>query len=90
MVGLSKCLHGELEVTALNPTFLKPEENDLLSYPLEKLRKKYLRGDISQIASVDPQEFNVHQLKATKLSAILDVMLPNYPENNCGFFSLAE
>ena len=89
MVGMSKCLYGELEATALNATFLKSEENDLLSYPLEKLRKTYLRPDTSQIASVDPDEFNVHQLKATKLSAILDVMLPNYPENNCGFFNLA-
>ena len=90
MVGLSKCLYGELEVTAINPAYFKTTKHGDLRYPLEKLKKTYLRADIPQISSVDPEEFNVHQLKATKLSAMLDVMLPNYPENNCGFYSSTE
>ena len=53
MVGMTKCLHGELQVDTMNKKLLKPQEN-MLSYPKEHLTTCVLKPNSRQIAEIEP------------------------------------
>ena len=35
---------------------------------------------------IDPQKFNIHEIKGIKQSGFFDFMIPDYPTNTCASF----
>lgn len=87
MLGISKSLFGELQVTTLDRQYLKPQKPSRFSYPQEQLRKEVLRPEGKSTATIDPVGSNIHRIRGeAPLSAFIDILMPDYPEDFCEFF----
>jgi len=88
MTGISKCIHGEIDITTLDYHLLQNTGFNIYTYPKERLRYEKLKHNTnSTISTIEPHALNIHKIEARTFSAFFDLLMPDYPENTCRFFS---
>jgi hypothetical protein len=88
MGGISKCFHGNLKISTLDIHLLQPYSYNTFLYPKNQLRLQNIKSaDIETISIIEPVSYNVHKIEALELSAFFDLLVPDYPDNTCQFFT---
>jgi hypothetical protein len=88
MTGISKCIHGEIDITTLDSHLLQNAGLNLHAYPKDHLRYEKLKHNTSAtISTIEPHALNIHKIEAKTFSAFFDLLMPDYPENTCQFFT---
>lgn len=88
MTGISKCIHGHLDITTLDFHQLQHNAPNLYAYPREQLRlERLVYNSSNTISTIEPHALNIHKIEAKSFAAFFDLLMPDYPENTCQFFT---
>lgn len=88
MTGISKCIHGHLDITTLDFHQLHNTAPNLYAYPREQLRlERLVYNSSNTISTIEPHALNIHKIEAKSFAAFFDLLMPDYPENTCQFFT---
>lgn len=88
MTGISKCIHGEIDITTLDYHLLQNTGLNISAYPKDRLRYEKLKHNSNvTISTIEPHALNIHKIEAKTFSAFFDLLMPDYPENTCQFFT---
>ena len=91
MTGISKCIHGNLKISAIDYHFLKQTGPRQFVYPKDHIRFQNLKyNEGTNISVIEPHAFNIHKIQALKLSAFFDLLTPDYPDDTCQFLSTVQ
>lgn len=56
-------------------------------YPKNKMQFQSIKpNDERTVSVIEPENYNIHKIEAMELSAFFDLLLPDYPDNNCQFY----
>lgn len=88
MGGVSKCFHGELRISSIDLQRLQPYSYNTFLYPKAHLHlENLLSTNPNTVSLITPNAYNVHKIEALQLSAFFDLLVPDYPDNTCQFFT---
>lgn len=91
MTGISKCIHGDIDITTLDYHLLQQAGLNIRAYPKQHLRYERLKHNSpNTISTIEPHALNIHKIEAKSFSAFFDLLMPDYPENTCQFFTAAK
>jgi len=63
MTGISKCIHGVFEISALNITEMTKISENTYQYPSDQLRIEYLNSNEgTTVSTIHPNNFNIHKI----------------------------
>jgi hypothetical protein len=63
MVGVSKCLHGQLRISAIDVPSLKSCPHNIHVCPINRVRYENIKGsDIDKISTIVPDSYNIHRI----------------------------
>ena len=51
----------------------------------EHLRVENLAPNGKKVSSIDPNYYNFHRIQAIEQSCFFDLLMPDYPDNECNF-----
>ena len=86
MNGFCKCVFGELRVNSLNLNKLKNLNGKIHYLKKDVQEETLIPNSMKDTSIIDPNNFNIHEIKGVKQSGFLDFMIPDYPTNNCTSF----
>ena len=89
MNSVQICSFGEIERQSINKEYLK-KKGDKFLYLKDKMRVERLTPFGNECTSQVNKEFNIHKIKALKLSGFIDFMLPYYPDKECSHYTVSE
>lgn len=88
MGGISKCIHGRLRISTLDIHLLQAYTYNTLLHPKNKMIVQDIKStDNENISTIEPNSYNIHKIEALELSAFFDLLVPDYPDNTCQFFT---
>jgi hypothetical protein len=80
MVGITKCIHGHLVISAIDLHLLQPISPIEFFYQREHIRIEDIKyNNESSVSTIYPFSYNVHKIEAQQLSAFFDLLIPDYP-----------
>lgn len=88
MGGISKCIHGRLRICTIDVHLLQEYTYNTFLHPKNKMIVQDIRWtDTETISNIEPNSYNIHKIEALELSAFFDLLVPDYPDNTCQFFT---
>lgn len=90
MLGKTKCLYGNLTITSIDRGLLVQDGENLI-YEVKDIKVEKLSHDRDQsLSTILPSSYNIHKIEADELSAFFDLLMPDYPNDECLFLETVQ
>lgn len=87
--GISKCIHGRLRISTIDVHLMQVYTYNTFLHPKNKMIvQDIIWTDTDNISKIEPNSYNIHQIEALEWSAFVDLLVSDYPDNTCQFFTM--